>query len=183
MRPPSSPRVSGAARIRLITLGVAWVLGSVASATTFAASSLSPSDQDFASTVWQGELFEVKACKVAESKAASRAVRDQATAQEHDQLLIRDKLIWIASESDQHFPADLNADFQARLDQLNALSGAAFDAAYLREMSAVHARNRTAFSNEAQSGQNEDLKAFAAETVPMVERQAAALNGAIAMTK
>jgi putative membrane protein len=183
MRPLSSPRVPGAARLRLVTLGVALVWGSVTSATTFAASSLSPSDQDFASTVWQGELFEVQACKVAESKGASRAVRDQAAAQEHDQLLIRDKLIWIASESDQHFPADLNADFQTRLDHLSALSGAAFDAAFLREMSAVHARDRTAFSNEAASGQNVDLKAFAAETVPMVERQAVALNGAIAMAK
>ncbi len=183
MRQLTLPRVSVAARLHLTTLGAALVLGSAASGTTFAASSLSPSDQDFASTVWQGEMFEVKASKVAVSKAGARAMRDQAIAEEHDQLLVRDKLIWIASESDEHFPSDLNADFQKRLDRLNALSGAAFDAAYLREMSAVHALDREAFSHEAQNGQDADLKAFAAETVPIVERQAAALHGAIAMAK
>jgi len=183
MRPLTSPRVPVAARLRLMTLGVALVLGSAASGTAFAESSLSPSDQDFASTVWQGELFEVEASKIAESKADTRAVRDQAMAEEHDQSLVRDKLIWIASESDEHFPSDLNADFQKRLDHLSALSGAAFDAAYLREMSAVHALDREAFSNEAETGQDADLKAFAAETVPIVERQAVALHGAAAMAK
>ena len=68
-------------------------------------------------------------------------------------------------------------------DHLNELSGAAFDAAYLHEMSAVHALEHAAFSNEAESGQNADLKAFAAETVPIVERQAVALHGAAAMAK
>jgi putative membrane protein len=183
MRRLSSPRTPNAARFRLMTLGVALVLGSAASGATFAASSLPPSDQDFATTVWQGEMFEVEASKVAEHKAGARAVRDQATVEEHDQLLVRDKLIWIASENDEHFPSDLNADFQKRFDHLNALSGAAFDAAYLHEMSAVHALDRAAFSNEAENGQNADLKAFAAETVPIVERQAVALRGAIAMEK
>jgi putative membrane protein len=183
MRWHPSLRTPKATRFRLMTVGLALILGSAASGTAFAASSLPPSDQDFASRVWQGETFEVEASKAAEHKASARAVRKQATVEEHDQLLVRDKLIWIASESDQHFPSDLSADFQVRLDHLNALSGSAFDAAYLREMSTVHALDRAAFSNEAESGQNADLKAFAAETVPIVERQAVALRGAVAMEK
>jgi putative membrane protein len=183
MRRLSASCVPIAARFRLMTLSLTLVLGSAASGTAFAASSLSPSDRDFASTVWQRELFEVEASKVAESKASTRAVRDRAVVEEHDQLLVRDKLVWIASESDQHFPADLVADFQTRLDRLNALSGAAFDSAYQREMSAVHALDRAAFSNEAESGQDADMKAFAAEAVPIVDRQAVALHGAVAMQK
>ena len=64
----------------------------------------------------------------------------------------------------------LNAEFQARLDKLSALSGAAFDTAYLKTMEEIHHIDGAAFKQESTGGSNADLKAFAAETHRIVLR-------------
>jgi putative membrane protein len=63
-----------------------------------------------------------------------------------------------------------HAQFQNELDVLKALSGPAFDAAYLRDMEDIHAKDGAAFANEAIAGSNPKLKAFATETHRIVLR-------------
>ena len=56
------------------------------------------------------------------------------------------------SDPGVRFLDTLNAQFQNKLDNLKALSGIAFDTAYLRDMEATHAKDRAAFATEAKSG-------------------------------
>lgn len=171
LRSISHPYIRHAMVAMLISGGLAC------SAMAFGASSLSSSDLAFVQKVSQGGMFEVVASKVAVEKAQARDVKDQANTEVHDHELVGQKLRSIASANGVDLQTQLNADFQKRVDRLSGLSGAAFDEAYLQEMGKIHALDGAAFAQEAKTGQNVDLKAFAAETVRIVERHIGALHG------
>jgi len=50
------------------------------------------------------------------------------------------------------------------------LKGAAFDAAYTKDMVQDHAQDVADFKREAQSGQDPALKAFARKTLPVLQQ-------------
>jgi putative membrane protein len=160
-----------------LLLGLACATGICATAVSAAAPTLSKGDQTFVAKVSQGGMFEVEASKVGEDSAQAQDVKDLATAEVHDHELVGSKLKSITSANGVDLPSDLNADFSARLTRLKALSGKAFDTAYISEMDRIHALDGAAFAKEAASGQNADLKAFAAETVLIVKRHIGALHG------
>ena len=153
------------------------------SAMAFGASSLSAPDLAFVQKVSQGGMFEVVASQVAVQKAQAQDVKDQANTEVHDHLLVGQKLRSIASANGVDLPPQLNADFQKRVDRLKGLSGKAFDDAYLEEMVKIHALDGAAFDEESKTGQNADLKAFAAETVRIVERHIGALHATAAVLR
>lgn len=135
-----------------------------------AADAVSAADRSFVAMVSQGGMFEVKAGQLGAEQGAAQDIRDQGNTEAHDHALVGDKLKSIASAADIEIGDTLNPQFQKKLDSLKALSGEAFDAAYLREMEDIHAKDGAAFAKEAQSGSNPKLKAFAAETHRIVER-------------
>ena len=138
--------------------------------TSYAEDSFSAADKAFVAKVSQGGKFEVELAKVAETKATTQDLKDQANTEEHDHTLVGDKLKSIMEANGLQFPTELNAEFQARLDKINALSGAAFDAAYLKTMEQIHHIDGAAFKQESTGGSNPDLKSFAAETHRIVLR-------------
>ena len=137
---------------------------------------VSAADRAFIMKVSQGGMFEVEASKVANDKAKEQDVIDVSVTEVHDHQLVGAKLMQVASSLGISFPTTLNADFQKRLDQLKAVSGTAFDDAYIKEMDAIHAVDVQAFATEARHGQNSALRAFAAETVLIVRRHIGALH-------
>lgn len=141
----------------------------VLSTSAFAANTLSAGDQAFVAKVSQGGMFEVEASKVAVDKAEAQAIKDMANTEVHDHEGVGAKLKKVASDNGDDFPTDLNADFTHRIDKLKSLSGKAFDMAYAAEMKRIHALDGAAFMKEAKTGQNADLKAFAAETSGIVQ--------------
>ena len=142
----------------------------LSASTSYAENSFSAADKAFVAKVSQGGMFEVELAKVAENKATTQDLRDQANTEEHDHTLVGDKLKSIMEANGMEFPTALNAEFQARLDKLSALSGAAFDAAYLHTMEEIHHIDGAAFKQESTGGSNPDLKSFAAETHRIVLR-------------
>ncbi len=160
-----------------LLFGTTLILGFSASSVALADTpALSKDDQAFVAKVSQGGMFEVAASKVAEDKAQAQNVKDQANTEVRDHERVGSKLKSIASANGDNFPTDLNADFADRVAKLNALSGKAFDHAYIAEMKTIHALDGAAFAKEAKTGQNADLKAFAAETVWIVKLHVGALN-------
>jgi putative membrane protein len=55
---------------------------------------------------------------------------------------------------------------QATYDRLSALSGAAFDRAYMADMVKDHRTDIAEFEKEANSGSDADVKSFASKTLP-----------------
>jgi putative membrane protein len=143
---------------------------------------VSTADTAFVAMVSQGGMFEVEASKVAKDKAVQQDVIDTSFTEVHDHELVGAKLKSIAGNVNLPFPSELSAEFKGRLDALKALSGKAFDDAYIKEMSVIHKADGAAFAKEAKAGQNADLKAFAAETVLIVKRHIGSLHAVPAPT-
>ena len=142
----------------------------------YAADAVSDADKAFVAKVSQGGMYEVQLGKLAETKGTTQDIKDQGTTETHDHMLVGDKLKSIAGTNGMDFPDKLNAEFQARLDKMNALANDKFDAAYIDDMKKIHAADGAAFATEAKSGSNPALKSFAAETHRIVERHIGELS-------
>ena len=66
-------------------------------------------------------------------------------------------------------PTALDHKHQEEADRLAKLQGAAFDRAYLQHMVKDHEDDVQLFSTQAKQGQDPELKAFAAKTLPTLE--------------
>ena len=154
-------------RSRLLFLGLVF---SAMAIPARAADPVSDADRVFVAKVSQGGMFEVMLGQVAADKGSTQDIRDQGNTEQHDHEIVGAKLKSIATTASIPMASDLNADFTTRLDGLKALSGPAFDRAYLAAMKDIHAKDGAAFAMEAKSGTNVPLRAFAAETHRIVER-------------
>jgi len=134
------------------------------------AADLSAADRSFVAMVSQGGMFEVKAGQVSADQGSTQDIKDQGNTESHDHKLVGDKLKAIAAANGIRLGDSLNAEFQKKLDGLKALSGSAFDAAYLQDMEEIHAKDGAAFAKEAKGGTNQALRDFAAETHRIVLR-------------
>jgi putative membrane protein len=159
-----------------LRLSAALLLALTGSAALHAADTASAADKAFVAKVSQGGMYEVEASKLAEDKAYAQDVKDLASMEYHDHKLVGAKLINITTSLGIHVDSSLNPQFQKRLDTLKGLSGAAFDQAYLSEMIKVHDIDGGLFAQEAKTGGSSALKAFAAETVKIVDRHIGALH-------
>jgi putative membrane protein len=157
-------------RYRFCSFAVSGILLAFSASTSYADNTFSAADKAFVAKVSQGGMFEVELAKVGQTKATTQDLKDQANTEEHDHTLVGDKLKSIMEANGMQFPTALNAEFQARLDKLSALSGAAFDSSYLHTMAEIHHIDGAAFKQESTAGSNPDLKAFAAETYRIVLR-------------
>ncbi|GLQ98268.1 DUF4142 domain-containing protein [Dyella mobilis] len=141
-----------------------------------AAGNVSATDRAFVAMVSQGGMFEVKAGQLAAEQGNTQDIKDQGATEAHDHQLVGDKLSSIANGAGIPVANSLNATFQKKLDDLKALSGSAFDTAYLNSMDDIHNKDGAAFAKEATSGTNPDLRAFAAETHRIVVRHLGELH-------
>jgi len=141
-----------------------------------AADNVSDADRAFVAKVSQGGMYEVELGKLAEANAATQDVKDQGNTEAHDHTLVGDKLKSVTQANGIEFPNKLNAEFQGKLDKFRALPSDKFDTAYIEDMNKIHDADGAAFAQEAKSGTNPGLKAFAAETHRIVERHLGELN-------
>ena len=130
----------------------------------------SASDRAFVAMVSQGGMFEVQAGSVGAVQGSTQDIRDQGNTEQHDHMLVGDKLTSVAAAAGIVCPKSLNAPFSKMLATLKAAGGPAFDAVYLDDMKQIHAKDGAAFAKEAAGGSNPGLRAFAAETHRIVQR-------------
>jgi len=87
-----------------------------------------------------------------------------------DHSRANDELKAIATRKSIALPPDMNADQKATMDKLSKLSGADFDKEYMADMVKDHEADAKEFENQANKGTDTDFKAFAAKTLPMIQR-------------
>ncbi len=80
------------------------------------------------------------------------------------------RLATIASEQGLTVPTELAPPHQERLDMVANASGDAFDPAYGQAQTEAHMMAVDLFQNYSQNGDNEALKTFATETLPVLEQ-------------
>jgi putative membrane protein len=127
---------------------------------------LAPQDLAFAQEAAIGGLMEVTLGELALQQAKDEQVMEfgQRMVQDHGQA--NEKLMAIAEQKGIQLPQELPEDAQQKYEELQQLSDAEFDQAYMDEMVKDHEKDVQAFEQQAESGQDPDLRAFAEETLP-----------------
>lgn len=145
------------------------------SATDTAAASTStsavpPGDLQFATTASMANLYEIEAGRLALGKTKNPAYTRFAETMVQQHTEIGNSYKPIATAQALPMLTALEGDFKAQYDQLSAApEGPEFDALYRQQMIATHTAARTLFQNESASGQDPELKAFAARWLSTVE--------------
>jgi putative membrane protein len=138
--------------------------------------SSSNADELFVMEAATGGMAEVALGKLASEKASSAKVKEFGQRMVTDHTKANDDLKAVAAKKNIVLPSSIDAKHQATMDRLSKLSGTAFDRAYVADMLRDHQMDVAAFRKEAQSGQDPDVKAFAASTLPTLESHLSAVQ-------
>ena len=144
--------------------------------TTKMASSVDTSDKKFTLEAASGGLTEVALGKLAIQKAVSAKVKDFGQMMVTDHSAANDKLMALAKSKNISLPATPNADDQKTIDELSTKSGADFDKAYVDDMVTDHKKDISKFEDASKNCKDADLKAFATNTLPTLQKHLNAIN-------
>jgi putative membrane protein len=126
-------------------------------------------DELFIQLVGSGGHAEVELGNVAAKKARSDDVRQFASRMVEDHGKANKKLARAASGVKLDPPDGIaDPDHRAQQKHLQSLAGDEFDLEYIRTQIADHQRTATLLEWQIGSGQNKELKDFAAENLPIV---------------
>lgn len=154
----------------LTSLGCWAVLGHQESSPVSSEAQAAMTDQAFAEEAARGGMAEIKLGKLAEDNGSSEAVKTFGTRMVAEHTKAGDKLKEAAAQEHITLPTDLAPKDQATYDRLSKLSGAEFDRAYAQDMVKDHQQDLRDFQREANHGNDNVIKAFAAQTVPMIQQ-------------
>jgi putative membrane protein len=126
-------------------------------------------DYIFAVRASQGALAEVRLGQLATERANDPEVKafGQRMTQEHTKAV--DQLKAMAERSAMTLPDELGIEEQAELNKLESLSGSDFDKEYVSYMVKRHSDDIKEFQKETKNGKIDEIRAFAEQTLPMLE--------------
>jgi putative membrane protein len=143
---------------------------------------LSKNDSAIVMDAAAGGMMEVQLGQIAQQQAGNQRVKDFGSMMVTDHSQANDKLKGLAASHGINLPNTLPADKQQKVDQLKGLNGAAFDKKYMSMMVDDHQKDISKFKQEANTGDSPDLKQWAGNTVPTLQKHldsAQAINKAI----
>jgi putative membrane protein len=128
------------------------------------------SDQQFVDLAAQTDMMEAHLGQVAAEQAASQNVKEFAQTLVTDHTNDYQQLTAAAGKASLTVPKGLDAAHDKMIAPLAKLKGAAFDRRFAQEMVTGHQKAIAAYQGEAQNGQNADLKAYATQALPTLEK-------------
>jgi putative membrane protein len=130
-----------------------------------------PSTQDFITQAAISDMFEVQSSQLAKTNGAddkSKAFADKMV-KDHTETTNELKGLVSGGKVKAELPTALDKTHQSKLDKLKGLKGADFDKQYDSDQLAGHKDAVSLFDRYSKGGDNADLKAFAAKTLPHLE--------------
>jgi putative membrane protein len=127
-------------------------------------------DKRFIDHVARDGQAEVELAQLAEKKGVSPQVKALAQHLAADHTKANQQLQQIAQKEGVKVPQGAEKEKSATLTKLEKLNGAAFDRAFLEEQVQDHQKDIQFFQHEATTLQNPQLKSFAQQTLPVLQR-------------
>jgi putative membrane protein len=134
-----------------------------------AATTVSTTDQGFILAAAQGGMTEVKLGELAAQKGTRDDVKAFGQMMVKDHTAINDDLKALAAQKGVTLPDSLDANHQGMVDKMAALTGSAFDDAYIAAMIKGHKTDAKAFKAESAATTDADIKSFLDKSIPVVE--------------
>ena len=116
-------------------------------------------------------LAEVRFAQLAEAKAANPAVRSFAAKMNTDQTMVNEQLAALAQSKGVAPPSNMDGAHEGAYQQLQSLSGPAFDRAYVAGQLQDTTMMIQAFRAEADSGKDPQVRSFAQQYLPMMQQR------------
>lgn len=129
---------------------------------------LNQADRLFIRQAALGGLAEVELARLAAQNGQADAVKDFARRMIEDHTEANERLAALAEQAGVTPPREIDPEHRAVRDRLGELSGAEFDRTYVQSQIQDHQLTAQLLEWEIGSGQDQDLKTFAAETLPTV---------------
>ncbi|HZP86735.1 MAG TPA: DUF4142 domain-containing protein [Burkholderiales bacterium] len=131
---------------------------------------ISAADRQFVHDAAIAGLGEVAKGKLAEQKAQDPQVRQFGERMVHDHSQANDRLKQIAKAKGIELPRSPGNTAQQDMNKLEKLSGDDFDRMYIEQQLSAHKKAIDEFRNEANAGKDADLRTFARDTLPTLEK-------------
>ncbi|KQQ36228.1 hypothetical protein ASF61_08575 [Duganella sp. Leaf126] len=155
----------------LAALSIAFAAAGMASAQT---ATVAKADADRLVAIAQANMAEVAAGKIAVEKSTNPEVKAFAQKMIDDHTTGLDETKKVAQAKNVTLPDAPDAAHQKMAADLQKLSGAAFDKAYIRQGGvADHAKVHAALKKDMTSAKDADIKALAAKLEPIVAEHGA----------
>ncbi len=154
----------------LTSLGCWVVLGHQENSPVSSTTEAVMKDEAFVRVAARGGLAETKLGKLAMDQGSNEAVKAFGTRMVAEHTKAANELKDAAKEERIALPTDLSSKDEATYDRLSKLSGADFDQAYAQDMVKDHQQDLRDFRREANHGNNDVIRGFASETVPMIQQ-------------
>jgi putative membrane protein len=134
------------------------------------AEGFSAEEQQFVKKAAAGGLAEVKLSDLASTRASDPKVKDFATQMVTDHTQANNELKPLAETNHVPVPTKLQGDSETEYKHLEKLSGAKFDAAYVKIMLSDHDKTVAAFEDASSKVKDPGLKAFIDKTLPVLQQ-------------
>jgi putative membrane protein len=123
----------------------------------------------FATKAAEGGMAEVALGKLALERASNPAVKEFGQRMVIDHTAGNNELKALAAKKSIQLPTDLSSDQKSMMEKLGKLSGPEFDKEYMSDMVKDHEEDVEEFKTQADKGNDRDVKAFAAKTLPTLQ--------------
>ncbi len=131
---------------------------------------LSALDKMFIKKAAEGGMAEVQLAQLAQQKSQNDGVKKFAQTMIDDHTPANAKLTQLASAKGETPPTELDAKDQKMMSKLQGMDGKKFDTAYLKGQVKAHKEMLKTFQDESKNGSDADLKAFADDTTPTIQK-------------
>ncbi len=158
--------VAASASVLLMTAPV-WAQNTVKSG------NLSSQDKQFVEKAAAGNLAEAELGQLAEQKAVTPAVKEYGRWLATDHSFANKRLMTITKELGAWQQPQLTQEKKQLRQKLEGLSGAQFDQQYVQAMVQDHKKDIPDFQKQAREGQNQLLKSYAGNLVPVLQQHLA----------
>jgi putative membrane protein len=128
---------------------------------------LAPTTQDFVKNAAMSDMLEIESSKLAQEKADAQSKEFAGhMVQDHSKTSSELKQMIDSGKVQAQLPMALDDAHQKKLDKLKAMNGKDFDKNYDSMQKSAHKDAVSLFERYAKAGDNPELKAWAAKTLP-----------------
>lgn len=131
---------------------------------------LAKSDKSFIKSAASGGMMEVELGQLATKNAASQEVKDFGQKMVTDHGKANDELKNFAASKNFKLPEKMYAKQKEKVEKMSQLTGQEFDKKYMAAMVKDHEKDVKKFQKASQEANDPDLKAWAAKTLPTLEK-------------
>lgn len=135
-------------------------------------------EKDFFETAASSNMFEIQASELAKEKSTDPAIKKFAEHMIQDHTMANQKLEKLAESKNVTLPSALLKRHQAMLDDLkDEKAGKEFDEEYADKMVMTHKEAVSLFDQMANKGKDPEVKSFAAEMLPKLQKHGGMATG------